>query len=176
MMIADSYDALARMIDYPSEKTGLQTDCDVVTAFMKHKGLDHHSLTPFADVRGGITARRAPGGVRRHLRLQSGDRPLSGTPSVWRQPEKGELHDHAETGVRAPRLHPHRDRTARSPLRGPRVPGLSGPARRRGDATAVHRRLRVAGSGTVEYRLCRPAGLALESTGRSCPNALRRRL
>lgn len=49
MSIADCYDALARMIDYPAEKAGLQSDCDVVRTFMKNKGMNHHSLTPFAE-------------------------------------------------------------------------------------------------------------------------------
>ncbi|MDD5286908.1 MAG: nitrate reductase molybdenum cofactor assembly chaperone [Desulfuromonadaceae bacterium] len=49
MTIAESYDALARMMDYPSEKTGIQSDCDVVGGFMKKRGLDNHILSSFAD-------------------------------------------------------------------------------------------------------------------------------
>jgi nitrate reductase molybdenum cofactor assembly chaperone NarJ/NarW len=49
MTIADSYDALARIIDYPAEKAQLLTDCDVVSAFMKKQGLNHHVLSPFAE-------------------------------------------------------------------------------------------------------------------------------
>lgn len=49
MMIADSYEALARMIDYPSEKAGMQSDCDVVSSFMKKQGLDNHLLSSFTD-------------------------------------------------------------------------------------------------------------------------------
>ncbi len=49
MSIADSYDALARIIDYPAEKTRLLTDCELVTAFMKKQGLNHRTLSPFAE-------------------------------------------------------------------------------------------------------------------------------
>jgi nitrate reductase delta subunit len=48
MMIADSYDALARMVDYPADKAGFQADCDVVSVFLKKKGRDHNFLSPFA--------------------------------------------------------------------------------------------------------------------------------
>lgn len=48
MMIADCYDALSRMIDYPLEKMGMQTDYDVVSAFMENHVLDC-SLSSFAD-------------------------------------------------------------------------------------------------------------------------------
>jgi nitrate reductase delta subunit len=48
MMIAESYDALARMIDYPVEKTGIQADCAIVTACMKKQKLDHLLLSSFA--------------------------------------------------------------------------------------------------------------------------------
>jgi len=49
MTIAESYDALARMMDYPSEKTGIQSDCDVVSSFMKKRGLNNHPLSSFTD-------------------------------------------------------------------------------------------------------------------------------
>ena len=49
MMIADSYDALARMIDYPEGKTGLQDDCNVVSSFMKKQGLAHKTLVTFSE-------------------------------------------------------------------------------------------------------------------------------
>jgi len=49
MTIADCYDALARMIDYPSEKTGLQKDCDMVVTFMKKQKLEHRPVASFAD-------------------------------------------------------------------------------------------------------------------------------
>ncbi len=55
MTIADSYEALSRMIDYPSEKTGLQSDCDLVTAFMKKQKMAHKPLSSFADF-----AKRSP--------------------------------------------------------------------------------------------------------------------
>lgn len=47
-MVADCYDALSRMIDYPVEKKKLQTDYDVVSAFMKNHELDC-SLSSFLD-------------------------------------------------------------------------------------------------------------------------------
>lgn len=40
MTIAASYEALARMLDYPEEKEHLQTDFDLVSAFMNKKGVD----------------------------------------------------------------------------------------------------------------------------------------
>jgi len=49
MTLAESYDALARMVDYPSEKTGLQSDCNVVSSFMKKQGLDKQILSSFTD-------------------------------------------------------------------------------------------------------------------------------
>lgn len=49
MTIADCYDALARMIDYPSEKSGLQSDCDLVSTFMKKQKLEHRPVASFAD-------------------------------------------------------------------------------------------------------------------------------
>ena len=48
MTIAASYDALARMLDYPEEKEQLQSDYDVVSAFMENHDLDC-SLSTFAD-------------------------------------------------------------------------------------------------------------------------------
>lgn len=47
-MIADCYDALSRMIDYPLEKNGLQTDCELVSTFLSNHELDC-PLTSFAD-------------------------------------------------------------------------------------------------------------------------------
>ena len=49
MSIADSYDALARMIDYPADKQGLQHDCNTVSSFMNKQCEDRHSIAPFAD-------------------------------------------------------------------------------------------------------------------------------
>ncbi len=49
MTIADCYDALARMIDYPDSKRGLQRDCDTVSSFMNEQCKDRHSILPFAD-------------------------------------------------------------------------------------------------------------------------------
>lgn len=48
MTIAASYDALARMLDYPAEKNGLQTDYDVVCEFLMGHELDC-PLSLFAD-------------------------------------------------------------------------------------------------------------------------------
>jgi nitrate reductase delta subunit len=48
MTIAASYDALARMLDYPLEKQRLQTDYDLVSAFMNEQGLDS-SISSFAE-------------------------------------------------------------------------------------------------------------------------------
>lgn len=48
MTIAASYDALARMLDYPEEKEHLQSDYAVVSAFMENHDLDC-SLSAFAD-------------------------------------------------------------------------------------------------------------------------------
>jgi len=48
MTIAASYEALARMLDYPAEKESLQNDYDVVSTFMENHGLDC-SLASFAD-------------------------------------------------------------------------------------------------------------------------------
>ncbi len=47
-MIADCYEALARMVDYPLEKKRLKTDCDLVSAYMKNHDLNY-SLASFAD-------------------------------------------------------------------------------------------------------------------------------
>ena len=49
MTIADCYDALARMIEYPDNKQGLQSDCDTVSSFMNEQCKDRHSILPFAD-------------------------------------------------------------------------------------------------------------------------------
>lgn len=48
MIIADCYDALARMIDYPVEKQNLQTDYNIVSTYMADHELDC-SLSSFAD-------------------------------------------------------------------------------------------------------------------------------
>ena len=41
MTRADSYEALSRLVDYPEEKTGLQSDCTVVSVFMKAHKMNH---------------------------------------------------------------------------------------------------------------------------------------
>ncbi len=48
MTIADSYDALARMTDYPSQKALMQDDCELVRSFMLRQGLES-SLSSFAE-------------------------------------------------------------------------------------------------------------------------------
>lgn len=48
MTIAASYDALARMLDYPLEKERLQVDYDLVSAFLNKQRLDS-SISCFAE-------------------------------------------------------------------------------------------------------------------------------
>jgi len=48
MTIAASYDALARLLDYPAEKQQLQADYSLVSAFLNRQGLDD-SISPFAE-------------------------------------------------------------------------------------------------------------------------------
>lgn len=48
MTIAASYDALARLLDYPLEKERLQIDYDLVSAFLTKRRLDS-SISPFAE-------------------------------------------------------------------------------------------------------------------------------
>ena len=48
MTIADSYDALARMLDYPEDKELLQTDYELVSSFLKKQRLDN-SISSFAE-------------------------------------------------------------------------------------------------------------------------------
>ncbi len=49
MTRADSYEALSRLIDYPAEKTGLQSDCTMVSGFMKQQKMNSKLLSAFAD-------------------------------------------------------------------------------------------------------------------------------
>lgn len=49
MTIAASYDALARLLDYPLEQERLQVDYDIVSAFLNNRGLDS-SISSFAEV------------------------------------------------------------------------------------------------------------------------------
>lgn len=48
MTRADSYEALSRLVDYPAEKAGLQSDCTMVSAFMKQQKMDCQLLSTFA--------------------------------------------------------------------------------------------------------------------------------
>lgn len=48
MTIAASYDALARMLDYPEDKELLQTDYALVSSFLKKQRLDN-SISSFAE-------------------------------------------------------------------------------------------------------------------------------
>ena len=52
MTIADSYDALARMLDYPENKELLQTDYELVSSFLKKQRLENfiYSFAEFASV------------------------------------------------------------------------------------------------------------------------------
>jgi len=48
MTIAASYDALARLLDYPAEKERLHTDYEIVSAFLNKQRLDS-SISSFAE-------------------------------------------------------------------------------------------------------------------------------
>ncbi len=80
----------------------------LVSTFLNKQRLNS-SLSIFCRVCCRFISGGTSGGVRCHLRLQSGHRPVSGTSSLWRQPEERQLHDHAETGVRTMRIHPHQE-------------------------------------------------------------------
>ena len=168
MTIAASYDALARMLDYPLDKERLQTDYNLVSDFLNKQRLDS-SISSFAEFAAASSLAALQEEYVATFDFNPATAPYLGHHLFGDNQKKGgymimlkqefERRGYIPAGVELP---DHLSVRAR-------ISGTSGTAggKWRGGwgAAAVHRRVRAAGSGTAACRLCRPAGVPLEGAG-----------